>query len=154
MLVQTLYGCSQKRLRILVNKIMLLRTSRKIRNTLTKTNDRWILQKAFVPRICHFLTFSSHNVGVFGQTICSKRGRTTKKKNTPPRLPRFCDSDFNKKKSDSVITFSIELVQNYNNLLSMTFCIQIYLSSLHTDPLQAPRCSRLLCCRRKREFQL
>jgi hypothetical protein len=55
---------------------------RKIRNTLTKTNDRWILQKAFVPRSYHFLTFSIHSVGLFGQTICSKRGRTTKKYTT------------------------------------------------------------------------
>jgi hypothetical protein len=53
-----------------------------------------------------------------------------------------------------VITFSIEVVQNYNNLPSMTFCVQIYVSSFHTDPLQVPRCSRLLCCIRKYEFRL
>lgn len=97
MLVQMLYSCSQKRLRNLVNKIMLLRMPRKIRDTLTKTNDGWIHQKAFVRRSSHFLTFSSLSVGVFGQTICRKGGRTSTKY-TPPRLPRFCYTCFNFKK--------------------------------------------------------
>lgn len=146
-LVQMLCSCNQKRLRNLVNKTMLLWMKRKIRHNLTKTNGGWILQKVFVLRRCHFLTFNRYSVGVFGQTICSKRGRITSK-NTQTRQPRFCNSDFNKKKTESMVTFSIELVQNYSNLPSMTFCIQIHISSLHTDPLQAPRCSRLLCCRR------
>jgi len=87
---------------------------RKIRHTLTKKNGGWILQKVFVPRSCHFLTFNRYSVGVFEQTICSKRGRTTPK-NTQTSLSRFCNSKFNKK-TESVVTFSIELAQNYNNL--------------------------------------
>jgi hypothetical protein len=49
-------------------------------NTLTKMNDRWILKKAFVTWSYHFVISAAISVGVFGQTICSKRGTTTAKK--------------------------------------------------------------------------
>jgi hypothetical protein len=100
---------------------MLVQMPRKIRGTLTKTNDCWILQKAFVPHSCHFLTFNSHSVGVFGQTVCSKRGRiTTKKEIHHEGCLGFAILTLIKK-TDSAITFSIELEQNHNNLSSMAF---------------------------------